>query len=52
MTNEQFFEYFIETASKVYIEVMGIKKWNSLTDEEKHDAVMMIANGMNCLLAK
>ena len=51
MTNEQFFDYFIETASKVYIEIMGLEKWNSLTDTEKHDAVMMIANGRNNILA-
>lgn len=50
MTKEQFFDYFIESASKVYIEVMGIEKWNSLTDTEKHDAVMMIANDMTKVL--
>jgi hypothetical protein len=51
MTNENFFNLFIETAKKAYIEIMGAEKWNSLSDEEKHDAVMMLANGMNKVLA-
>ena len=25
-----------------YIETYGIEKWNSLTDTEKHDAIMII----------
>ena len=49
MTNEQF---FIKTASKVYIEVYGFEKWNSLTDTEKHDAVMIMAKDMNKALAQ
>jgi hypothetical protein len=50
MSNEAFFEFFIEAAVKSYISVMGADKWNSLTDEERHDAVMMIANGMKTAL--
>ena len=46
MTNEKFFEMFIESARKAYIEVMGEEKWNSLTDQEKHDAVMFMAKDM------
>ena len=46
MTNEKFFETFIENARKAYIEVMGEKKWISLTDKEKHDAVMVLAKDM------
>ena len=46
MTNEKFFEMFIETAKSAYIQVFGEDKWNSLTDTEKHDAVMMLAKGM------
>ena len=33
----------IKMIEKAYIEAMGIEKWNSLTDKEKHDAVMIIA---------
>lgn len=44
MTNEKFFEMFIESARKAYIEIMGEEKWISLTDKEKHDAVMIMAN--------
>lgn len=50
MTKEQFFDYFIESASKVYIEVMGLEKWNILTDTEKHDVVMALANDMTKVL--
>lgn len=46
MTNEKFFEMFIETAKNAYIKVFGEEKWNSLTDTEKHDVVMMLAKGM------
>ena len=46
MTNEKFFEMFIESARNAYIEVMGEEKWISLTDKEKHDAVMIMANNM------
>lgn len=35
-------ERMIETIKKAYISVMGIEKWNSLTDQEKHDAIMII----------
>ena len=51
MTNEKFFNLFIETAKNAYIEIMGAEKWNSLTDKEKHDVVMMLADGMNKALA-
>ena len=46
MTNEKFFEMFIESAINVYIEVMGEEKWISLTDKEKHDAVMIMAKDL------
>ena len=46
MTNEKFFEMFIENARNAYIEVMGEEKWISLTDKEKHDAVMFLAKDM------
>lgn len=46
MTNEKFFEMFIESARKAYIEIMGEEKWISLTDKEKHDVVMIMAKDM------
>lgn len=46
MTKEMFVEFFIESARKAYIEVMGEEKWNSLTKQEKHDAVMFMAKDM------
>ena len=46
MTNEKFFEMFIEAARNAYIEVMGEEKWVSLTDKEKHNAVMFMAKDM------
>lgn len=32
----------VDIAKEAYIKVMGAEKWNSLTDQEKHDAVMFI----------
>ena len=52
MNNEEFFEMFIEAAKNAYIEIMGEEKWNSLTNKEKHDAVMMLAKGMHTTLTK
>jgi len=37
----------INMIAKAYIEVYGIEKWNSLSDKEKHDVVMFIANDLN-----
>lgn len=34
----------IEMVREAYITVMGEKKWNSLTDQEKHDVVMAIVS--------
>ena len=44
MTNEKFFNMFIEMARKSYIEIMGEEKWISLNDKEKHDAIMFLVN--------
>lgn len=30
------------TAMNAYISVMGLEKWNSLTEQEQHDAVMIL----------
>lgn len=46
MTNEKFLEMFIEIAKNAYIEIMGKEKWDSLTKQEKHDAVMFMAKDM------
>ena len=37
----------IDAAKEAYIAVMGAGKWNSLTDKEKHDAVMLIVKDAN-----
>ena len=37
------FETMVEMIKNAYISVYGESKWNSLTDTEKHDAVMYIA---------
>lgn len=41
------FDKMVEMMEAAYIQVMGIEKWNSLTDQEKHDAIMMIAKGFD-----
>lgn len=33
----------IDMIASAYITVMGKEKWNSLSDEQKHDVVMVIA---------
>lgn len=37
----------IDMIKEAYIKVMGQEKWESLTDEQKHDAVMIIARDLN-----
>ena len=37
----------INMISSAYIKVYGIEKRNSLSDKEKHDVVMFIANDLN-----
>ena len=44
------FDKMVEMMKAAYIQVMGIEKWNSLTDQEKHDAIMMIAKGLDIAL--
>ncbi|MBR4442530.1 MAG: hypothetical protein IKS52_04590 [Clostridia bacterium] len=46
MTNEQWFEHFVNEAKAAYISVMGESKWNGLTDQQKHDAIMIMAKDM------
>jgi hypothetical protein len=44
------FDKMVEMMEAAYIQVMGKEKWNSLTDQEKHDAIMMIAKGFDAAL--
>ena len=37
----------INMIASAYIKVYGIEKWNGLSDKEKHDVVMFIANDLN-----
>lgn len=39
-------EKMIDMIKEAYVEVMGIEKWNSLTDSEKHDAIMIICKDL------
>ena len=41
----------ISMAKEAYIQVMGEEKWGSLTEKEKHDAVMMILKGFSDMIA-
>lgn len=42
-TMEKVLDMIIES----YIKVFGEEKWESLTEEEQHDAIMIIARDMN-----
>ena len=44
------FESMVEMIKNAYISVYGEAKWNSLTDTEKHDAVMYIAKDFGKLV--
>ena len=44
------FETMVEMIKNAYISVYGEAKWNSLTDTEKHDAVMYIAKDFGKLV--
>ena len=36
----------VTLAEKAYIKILGKKKWNSLTGQQKHDAIMIMVNDM------
>lgn len=36
-------EKMVDIIVKAYVEVYGIEKWNSLTTDQQHDAIMFIA---------
>ena len=38
--------HIVHLAEKAYIKILGKKKWNSLTDQQKHDAIMIMVNDM------
>lgn len=41
------FEKMVKMISDAYISVYGIEKWNSLTNQEKHDVVMILAKDLD-----
>ena len=43
-------DFIIEACKTAYIKIMGVEKWESLTDEQKHDAVMIMAKDFNKML--
>lgn len=40
------FETILNNVKEAYIKVMGIEKWNALTDEQKHDVTMILVKNM------
>lgn len=44
------FDKMVEMMEAACIQVMGKEKWDSLTDQEKHDVIMMIAKGFDAAL--
>lgn len=34
-------------AQTAYIQIMGIEKWNSLTEQEQHDALMILLKDLS-----
>lgn len=52
MSEKQFFDFFVDNVKKVYVEIYGLAKWENLTDEEKHGAVMLLAKDLNKVFEK
>lgn len=46
MSNEEFFDMFLSAVKEAYIKIYGAEKWYRLTDEQKHDATMILAKDM------
>lgn len=40
------FEKMVNIISEAYISVYGVEKWNSLSNKEKHDVVMILAKDL------
>ena len=47
LTADEFINKFVDTVVKVYIHVYGLDKWLSLTLQEQHDVIMIIAVDLN-----
>jgi len=47
LTIDTFIDKFVDTVVKVYIQVYGLDKWLSLTLQEQHDVIMIIAVDLN-----
>lgn len=45
------FEKMVEMIKNAYIEVYGVEKWESLNNQEKHDAIMFIAQDLSRAIA-
>ena len=43
-------DFIIEACKTAYINTMGVEKWESLTDEQKHDVIMIMAKDFNKML--
>lgn len=50
MTKEM--NQIIDAVEAAYIKAMGAEKWNSLTDRQKHNVVMILVRDMNKTLGK
>ena len=46
MTDRQFQEMMHEAIIESYIKVMGIEKWNSLTNEDKDNLIHIMVKGL------
>lgn len=47
LTADEFINKFVDIVVKVYIQVYGLDKWRSLTLQEQHDVIMIIAVDLN-----
>lgn len=47
LTVDEFINKFVDIVVKVYIQVCGLDKWLSLTLQEQHDVIMIIAVDLN-----
>lgn len=45
MTNNDFEEMMKNAIVECYIKVMGVEKWNSLTNEDKDNLLHIMVNG-------
>ena len=42
----------VKMAKEAYISVMGLEKWDKLTDRQKHDAIMIILKDLDRSLSR